>query len=1014
MKKTAKSLMLGLMCLGTSVMAADDPGKAIDWSGNGDYIKSSYNGVGGNAARTFETWAQFDNANNRPLFGEGDTGATGITVVQNGGTLRLEVGSTATVATAVTVNSSPETWYHVAFTVKPNTTTAPTNADLVFYLNGEIIGSYTDVALDTTNTKGLYVGNGAGGEDNVWDGSIDETRYWSVALTQNQIKAAASGLATTDGSNVKFGGIEEAGLNWSDLELYFTYDTEANKATAIIDRSENAHTQTAPGGSSWTFIDFNSFAFSPHPNSSNEITAYDSLANVDAGYAINPTYVTNQDVLDYLNANVTSAVITGSTPSASTPIVANSWAAVDSYDSSVANSYTFRANLDTANLPTGYVDNDSTITTVDIEVVVASGAPDVNVTAVDVADETVTVTWDNIVGVDHYVVNITKGDGSTADLSSTTSNSQVITFAQLDLDSAVDPDLSNKGFDPLFLPFVVRSENSGNTELSNSAGDTSLSVNGEAATGGTDMQKIVYLGKTANAHYVTIGSGTFNTIRSCVQRLVTQYSDGAVEADIKIKRSVSEPTHLLPIYNASSGDANYDADYNTANSVHNRFRDLNWKNNSEPLAIVKAGDSFDLSINIKDNKSATGNQQNSSQGYLWVDWNNDGDFDDANETITSDYKIGIDLNNDGVLDDKAVTANSLANYLTLLTDSVTAGTFDQPLASYEFPSELSSSNSAAASGLSRVNATNSLTYSQTFKAGEDLTTVHIQNSDSSIVPNNKYANPLWIKRTITVPAGTPLGKVRARMRYGFNEPANAHTYGRKGGNNLNGLLYDFEIEVSTVTPAIGVKVTQTGTLVEWTVEDERDVKEYQLVDADGNVLETVVAKGLDSYSVTLDEFTVVELVVVDNDGSRQTFTPTDGNEVTTTYNLVEGWNLIATIGDYTDLSKVEDATIGTIWAWDGNKYVATDAQDANQGIWVYAPVAKTVKATAIKAGATLILQPGWTLTGPSNNVDAPADAVVFSWTTKYNEIIEKANALIQGQGYWFFVTEETEIDVNVK
>lgn len=158
--------------------------------------------------------------------------------------------------------------------------------------------------------------------------------------------------------------------------------------------------------------------------------------------------------------------------------------------------------------------------------------------------------------------------------------------------------------------------------------------------------------------------------------------------------------------------------------------------------------------------------------------------------------------------------------------------------------------------------------------------------------------------------------------------------------------------------------------------------------------------GEDEYSVTLDEFVIVELIVVDNDGSTQTFTPTDGNEVTVTYDLIEGWNLIAATGDYADLSGVEAAIAGTMWAWDGKKYIETDAQNANQGMWVYAAEDISVKATAIKANATLTLQPGWTLAGSSNNVDAPEKSVVFSWDSKYNEIIEKTNALVQGRAYW--------------
>lgn len=223
----------------------------------------------------------------------------------------------------------------------------------------------------------------------------------------------------------------------------------------------------------------------------------------------------------------------------------------------------------------------------------------------------------------------------------------------------------------------------------------------------------------------------------------------------------------------------------------------------------------------------------------------------------------------------------------------------------------------------------------------------------------------------------------------------------------------FKFGTDVITPALGVDVKQTGTLVEWSVEEELDVKEYQLVNVEtGDVVATVIADGSNAYSVTVEEGVVVELVVVDNNGDKQSFTPADGNIVSNTYELVEGWNLIATTGDNADLSEVEAATAGTMWSWDGSQYVASDAQDAFTGVWVYATEAASVTTTAIKAGSTLTLQPGWSLAGPANNVNRSEDVTVFSWTSKYDEVLDTYDALIKGQGYWFFATEETEIDVD--
>ncbi len=249
----------------------------------------------------------------------------------------------------------------------------------------------------------------------------------------------------------------------------------------------------------------------------------------------------------------------------------------------------------------------------------------------------------------------------------------------------------------------------------------------------------------------------------------------------------------------------------------------------------------------------------------------------------------------------------------------------------------------------------------------------------------------------------------------FNDKATPNDYSDDANTTVDLSSLTFDFGATIVTPAIGVEVAQTGALVEWTVEEELDVKEYQLVDVvTGEVVATVVADGSNAYSETVEEGVTVELVVVDNNGSSQSFTPADGNVVSQTYELVAGWNLIATIGDNADLSEVEAATVGTLWAWDGSKYVATDAQDAFTGVWVYATEAASATATARKAGSTLTLQPGWSLAGPANNVSRPEGVNAFSWTTKYNEVLDTYDALIKGQGYWFFATEETEIDVDVK
>lgn len=221
------------------------------------------------------------------------------------------------------------------------------------------------------------------------------------------------------------------------------------------------------------------------------------------------------------------------------------------------------------------------------------------------------------------------------------------------------------------------------------------------------------------------------------------------------------------------------------------------------------------------------------------------------------------------------------------------------------------------------------------------------------------------------------------------------------------MFFDFGYDVPT--PALGVALEQTGTLVEWSVEEEISVDFYQLIDAEGNVIAVIYADGSETYSITLDSDVEVKLVVVDKNGKASNpYSPDKGNEVEGNYSLTEGWNLISVPGENADLSAIEAATIGTLWGWDGSKYVETDAQAAYTGIWVYSDKAQTVSATATKSVTTLELQPGWTLAGPANTVKVPETVTVFEWNGTYTPTVSLDN----GKGYWFFAPEVTTITLD--
>lgn len=233
------------------------------------------------------------------------------------------------------------------------------------------------------------------------------------------------------------------------------------------------------------------------------------------------------------------------------------------------------------------------------------------------------------------------------------------------------------------------------------------------------------------------------------------------------------------------------------------------------------------------------------------------------------------------------------------------------------------------------------------------------------------------------------------------------------GANKPELVIDYS---AANTPALGLTVIQKGDMLEWNVQEEYGVKAYHIIDSTTRaVIEVVEAEGADSYAINVPAGIKVELKVVDENGSTQTFIPEDGSRTTVDYKLTKGWNLIAAVGSDSDFTDLKACTGSVMWGWDGSKYVVVDEPEANQGLWVYSTTSHNIRVQAVKASATLTIKPGWSLIGPSNNVNMPDHAsAVFSYNAAYNAVLDDHNLLYKGVGYWVFVTEETEVTVNTE
>lgn len=105
------------------------------------------------------------------------------TMIQDDGSgnLRANIGDGSTSAKAGSLSYAADTWYHVAVTYDGST--------LRFYVNGSLSAS-TTVSMTTYTTDELYLGYGVddqGNESAYWNGDIDDSRYYSRALSESEI-----------------------------------------------------------------------------------------------------------------------------------------------------------------------------------------------------------------------------------------------------------------------------------------------------------------------------------------------------------------------------------------------------------------------------------------------------------------------------------------------------------------------------------------------------------------------------------------------------------------------------------------------------------------------------------------------------------------------------------------------------------------------------------------------------------------------------------------------------------
>ena len=158
---------------------------ALNFDGFNDYVQTEYLGVTGNGARTIEVWFNRDIATTSQGIiaenGQPDGPGTRFTFKVQNNHLRVEIGGPGLSLEGTTYLSSDQ-WYHGAVVFDPSLSTN----QYKLYLDG-ILEAEGDFAGINTNTIGNLQIGGRNNEVGIFDGTLDDLRYWSVARTQQEI-----------------------------------------------------------------------------------------------------------------------------------------------------------------------------------------------------------------------------------------------------------------------------------------------------------------------------------------------------------------------------------------------------------------------------------------------------------------------------------------------------------------------------------------------------------------------------------------------------------------------------------------------------------------------------------------------------------------------------------------------------------------------------------------------------------------------------------------------------------
>ncbi len=228
--------------------------RSVDFDGTNDYMDAG-NVLNLSTNFTISAWVK-KSANNRTIVSKRNAGLTEGYDLSINSAGRAEMtwfnGSTRTLTSSVAIPNNK--WHHVA--VIYNGTTA------IMYIDG--VADTTLIAPGVpANSQSFLIGAANGAAPNrFFDGTIDEVRVWSTALTVNQLRYSMNQEILKNGTltngriipnNITLNEI--SAIPWSNLSAYYpmstyTYtnakDISDNNYTAAIKNLNTVANQTAP------------------------------------------------------------------------------------------------------------------------------------------------------------------------------------------------------------------------------------------------------------------------------------------------------------------------------------------------------------------------------------------------------------------------------------------------------------------------------------------------------------------------------------------------------------------------------------------------------------------------------------------------------------------------------------------------------------------------------------------------------------------------------------------------